>query len=153
MTPSKNSPVGAVVLAAGKSTRMGEPKQLLPLDGKPLLEHTLQNLRASRVSEIVLVLGFAADAIRRQIALPEVKVVENKDYEQGMGSSLRVGLSALDEQTGAALIVLADQPFVRPETFDQVIGRYQESGAQIVVPMYGDFAAIRFCWIGLCFPK
>jgi CTP:molybdopterin cytidylyltransferase MocA len=94
MAGRQESRIGAVLLAAGKSTRMGEPKQVLPLAGRPLLAHTLENLQTARISEIILVLGFAADEIRRRVAVDGVKVVENPDYEQGMGSSLRVGLSA-----------------------------------------------------------
>lgn len=118
---------------------MGEPKQLLPLEGRSILAHTLANLRASHVNEIVLVLGFAADAIRQQVDLQAVKAVENKNYEQGMGSSLRTGLSALDPCVDASLMVLADQPFVRPDTIDQIIDQYRRSDAQIVVPTYQGF--------------
>jgi len=139
MTARERSEIGAVVLAAGKSTRMGEPKQLLCLDGKPLLERTLENLRNATVSDIVVVLGSAADTIRQQITFGEVRVVENAEYELGMASSLRVGLAALSATTDAALIVLADQPFVRHETLDRIIAQYQHSSAQIVIPMYQGF--------------
>ena len=139
MAGRQESRIGAVLLAAGKSTRMGEPKQVLPLAGRPLLAHTLENLQTARISEIILVLGFAADEIRRRVAVDGVKVVENPDYEQGMGSSLRVGLSALDPQTSAALIVLADQPLVRPQTYDRIVDQYQQSEAQIVVATYQGF--------------
>jgi len=131
--------VGAVILAAGQSTRMGEPKQLLRLSAKLLLARTLENVRASRASDVVLVLGFAAETITRQVAIAGVKIVVNEAYAQGMGSSLRLGLSALDPLTNAALIVLADQPFVRPGTLDQIIDQYQQSDAQIAVPMYQGF--------------
>jgi molybdenum cofactor cytidylyltransferase len=131
--------VGAVILAAGQSSRMGEPKQLLSLGGKTLLARTLENVRAARVTDIVLVLGFAAEIIAEQVADERVKVVVNEDYQQGMGVSLRTGLSALAPVTDAALIVLADQPFVRPQTLDEIIDRYQHSSAQIVVPIYQGF--------------
>src|SRR5271169_3104511 len=104
------SPTSAVILAAGTSTRMGTVKQLLPLDGRPLLQHVLDNVRASQAREIVLVLGFAAEAIEREIEAHNVRVVINQNYQQGMGASLRAGLSAVDPQAEAALIVLADQP-------------------------------------------
>jgi CTP:molybdopterin cytidylyltransferase MocA len=118
---------------------MGEPKQLLRLGGKTLLAQTLENVRAARVGEIVLVLGFAAGPIAQKIATDGVTVVVNQTYQQGMGTSLRVGLSALDPLTQAALIVLADQPLVRPRTLDQIIDQYQQSSAQIVVPIYQGF--------------
>jgi molybdenum cofactor cytidylyltransferase len=118
---------------------MGEHKQLVTLEGRPLLVHTLENLGASQVDQIVLVLGFAAEAVRARVALHRVRVVENEDYEQGMGSSLRVGLLALDESVDASLIVLGDQPFVKPQTFDVLIDAYRQSEAQIVVPTYRGF--------------
>ncbi len=132
-------PIGAIVLAAGRSSRMGEPKQLLALGGKTLLQRTLENVCASQAQDIVLVLGFAAEAITTQIEVEGVRVVINPDHQQGMGTSLRAGLAALDAQTQAALIVLADQPFVSPTTLDQIINHYQQSDGQIVIPTYRGF--------------
>jgi molybdenum cofactor cytidylyltransferase len=137
--PTRDSRIGAIVLAAGKSTRMGEPKQLLRLEGKALLEHTLGNVRAARIDDVVLVLGFGAEAIRQQPAVEGVKIVVNEAYQRGMASSLSAGLAALEPHTNAAFIVLADQPFVRPATLDQLIEQYQRSGAQIVIPIYHGF--------------
>ena len=133
-----------MVLAAGMSRRMGTPKQLLRLAGETILEHTLKNVRASGVSEIVLVLGFAADSVEQEISIDRVKmervkIVYNQDYQQGMGTSLRTGLAAVDARSNAALIVLADQPFVRPETLNQLIACHQESRPQIIIPMYKGF--------------
>jgi molybdenum cofactor cytidylyltransferase len=136
---SRHSHIGAVVLAAGMSSRMGQPKQVLRLGERTVLGQTLENIRGARVVEIVLVLGFAAEAIVRQIALEGVKVVINQQYREGMGSSLRSGLAALAPDINAALIVLADQPFVRPPTLDRIIDRYIESGVQIVIPTYRGF--------------
>jgi molybdenum cofactor cytidylyltransferase len=139
MSTIGNHRVGAIVLAAGRSTRMGEAKQLLRLGDSSVLGKTLENVRSAGVDEVVLVLGFSAETIRQQLpisAISGLKVVVNQYYEQGMASSLREGLSALDPQTDAALIVLADQPFVRPETLDQIIDRYRSSNAQIVIPLY-----------------
>ncbi|HEX8797686.1 MAG TPA: NTP transferase domain-containing protein, partial [Terriglobales bacterium] len=76
---------------------MGEPKQLLPWNGRPLLENSLANLRNTKLSEIVVVLGCGADAVRKGVDLHDIRVVENKNYEQGMGNSLGVGVSALGE--------------------------------------------------------
>jgi molybdenum cofactor cytidylyltransferase len=133
------SGVSAIVLAAGMSRRMGTPKQLLRLDGKPLLERTLESVRKSRVSEIILVLGFAADKVKEQISLAQLKIIENPDYEQGMGTSLRTGLAAIDPNASAALIVLADQPFVQPETLDTLIEYHSTTSAQIVIPTFNGF--------------
>jgi molybdenum cofactor cytidylyltransferase len=142
MTGRENSRVGAIVLAGGKSTRMGEPKQLLRLGEKTVLAQTLDNARGAGVAEIVLVLGSSAETIRGRMpasALVGLKVVVNEAYSQGMASSLREGLAALDPGVDAALIVLADQPFIRSETFSRIVDRYRSSDAQIVIPTYRGF--------------
>jgi molybdenum cofactor cytidylyltransferase len=142
MTRKGKSRVGAIVLAAGKSARMGGTKQLLPLGESTVLEQTLENVRDTGIDEIVLVVGSSAEMIQRQLPISIVeglKVVLNQNYSQGMASSLRTGLSAVDPHIDATLIVLADQPFVRPETFDRIIDRYRSSGAQIVIPLYRGF--------------
>lgn len=131
--------VSAIVLAAGTSTRMGQAKQLLPLGPSNVLAQTLENVRSASMAEIILVLGSAAQAICQQLPPPlleGLKVVVNHDYMQGMASSLRQGLSALDKHSDAALIVLGDQPFVRPQTLDQIVDAYRRSPAQIIIPSY-----------------
>jgi molybdenum cofactor cytidylyltransferase len=143
------STVSAVVLAGGMSRRMGVPKQLLRIEGKSLLEHTLANVRASAVHEIILVLGFAADEIEKEISPQGLKIARNESYQQGMGTSLRTGLAAVDTQSTAALIILADQPFVRPATLDRLIefhgslkreiGKPESARPQIVIPTYRGF--------------
>jgi molybdenum cofactor cytidylyltransferase len=135
----ESSSRSAVVLAAGSSTRMGTVKQLLPLDSRPLLEHVLDNVRQSPVGEIILVLGHAVDAIRQKLELRDVKVVFNGNYREGMGSSLKLGLSSVDSRSEAALIVLADQPFVRAATFDRLFAEHARTKAQIVIPTYRGF--------------
>jgi molybdenum cofactor cytidylyltransferase len=138
-TQSPNLQVSAVILAAGKSTRMGRPKQLLPLGGTTLLARAIENARSAGLVEIVLVLGAFAEAIRRQLPqalLEGLKVVVNQAYAQGMATSLREGLSALDPQSAAALIILGDQPLIRPQTLRQIVAAYHRSGAQIVIPSH-----------------
>jgi len=139
MAAKTNSRIGAVILAAGTSSRMGEAKQLLRLGETTLLDQVTENVRGSRVDEIVLVLGHEAEAIKQSIATKSLKVVVNDSYSQGMGTSLRTGLSGLSSGVDAALIVLADQPFVRSATFDQIIDQYRQTSAQIVIPTYKGF--------------
>jgi len=137
-----NSRVGAVVLAAGSSSRMGEAKQLLPLADSTVLGRTLGNLLAAKVDEIVLVLGSSGETIRQRIAespMKHLKIFVNTEYGQGMATSLRAGLAGLDENIDAALIVLADQPFIQAATFDRIMDQYRRSEAQIVIPMFQGF--------------
>ena len=136
----------AVVLAAGMSRRMAAagPKQLLRIAGKPLLEHSLESIHAAGVSDIVLVLGAEANAIQAQIPLHGARVVINPEYQQGMGTSLRAGLGAVTSAADAALIVLADQPFVQPETLKRLIAfhvqsPHEKSRPQIILPLYRGF--------------
>lgn len=138
-TRNLNAPVSAVILAAGTSTRMGQPKQLLPLDGTTLLARAIENVRSSGLAEIVLVLGASAEAIRRQLPQPlleGLKIVVNHGYANGIASSLREGLSALGPQSAAALIILGDQPLIRPQTFHQIMAGYHRSRAPIVIPSH-----------------
>jgi molybdenum cofactor cytidylyltransferase len=135
----QKSGVSAIVLAAGMSRRMGTPKQLLRMGGETILGRALKNVRASAVSEIVLVLGHAAEDVEKEISTAGIKIVYNREYQQGMGTSLRMGLAALDAETNAALVVLADQPFVRPETLNTLIACHEESRPQIIIPMYKGF--------------
>ncbi|MGB8537508.1 MAG: nucleotidyltransferase family protein [Acidobacteriaceae bacterium] len=138
-TPNPNAPVSAVILAAGTSARMGRPKQLLPLGGTTVLARAIENVRSAGLVEVVLVLGASAEAIRQQLPpslLEGLKVVVNQAYAHGMASSLREGLSALDPQSAAALIILGDQPLLRPQTLRQIIAGYHRSGAQIVIPSH-----------------
>ncbi|MGA7409931.1 MAG: nucleotidyltransferase family protein [Bryobacteraceae bacterium] len=134
--PESRSGVSAVVLAAGMSTRMGSPKQLLRLGEKTLLETVLDNLRASQVDELVVVLGGSAQLIQQQINLDDARVVINEAYQQGMGTSLHAGVSAVDSSSDAALIALADQPFVRPGTIDHLIDCYRAQRRPAVIPIY-----------------
>ena len=118
---------------------MGTAKQLLRIDGEAILERTLRNVRASNVSEIILVLGHAADDVQKTIATQGLKVVINPDYQQGMGTSLRSGLGAVSVAATAALIVLADQPWISSETLNRLIEGHQEHKPQIIIPMYQGF--------------
>jgi len=140
MTGQKqNWGVTAVVLAAGMSRRMGAAKQLTLLDGKPLLARTLENVRQSKADEIVLVLGHAAAEVQQQISTSGMKVVVNAAYQAGMGTSLRAGLAAISLQAKGVLVVLADQPFVKPETLDRLMAYQQEFHPQILIPLYKGF--------------
>jgi molybdenum cofactor cytidylyltransferase len=140
MTPP-GSGISAIILAAGMSKRMGPPKQLLRLRGATLLEHALNNVSRSQVREIILVLGHEAEAIRQHLSLDNlnVKIIVNPSYREGMGASLGAGLSAVAPESQGAMIVLGDQPLVRPKTLDLLIERHRELKPQIVIPVYRGF--------------
>jgi molybdenum cofactor cytidylyltransferase len=123
--------IAAIVLAAGESQRFGSPKQIAIIDEKPLLQHTIDNLAASRVDDIVVVLGSYADEIQKRIQFGRARVVMNPGYAQGMSTSIHAGLRAIGN-ADAVMIVLGDQPFVRTSTFDALIA----TKATVVAPEY-----------------
>src|SRR3989304_5548074 len=106
--------VDAIVLAAGKSERMGRPKALLPFRGRTFLGNILEAILRSVVESTVVVLGHDRERIERSVALP--RVVFNPDYEQGMITSLQAGIRALGAGRDGAAIFLVDHPVVEPET-------------------------------------
>jgi molybdenum cofactor cytidylyltransferase len=125
-----------VVLAAGVSSRLGVPKQLLIYRGQPLLAVVVQNLLASPVDEIIVVLGHMAEEVATALRGLPVKVVVNSKYADGLSSSLKAGLAALCDSVGAVLFVLGDQPLVQPETIKILIRQYEIHGG-IVAPSFG----------------
>lgn len=131
--------ISAIVLAAGQATRFGQCKQVLRLGGKTILDHALDNLRGSKIDDIVIVLGAHADEIREKVRLLESsveRIVTNPDFASGMSTSIQAGLRALPESAEAAMIVLGDQPFVTPRTIDLLIDEYRRTRASVVVPTY-----------------
>jgi molybdenum cofactor cytidylyltransferase len=117
-----------VILAAGASRRMGEPKQLLPVHGRPLLEAALAAACESRLDEVVVVLGANADQIRRTVRLGRARVVLNREYAEGMSTSLRAGIASLGSHVGRAVVILGDQPDISAEVVDLLLDTQAASG-------------------------
>jgi molybdenum cofactor cytidylyltransferase len=125
-----------VVLAAGSSRRMGSPKQLLRIGGRPLLEVVVGHANASKLDEVVVVLGAAADEIRGQVDFGRARILINPDHASGMASSLRAGLSALDGDVGMAMVILGDQPDVAGR-IDRLLDLLDESGLPAAALSFG----------------
>ncbi|MBI5669410.1 MAG: putative selenium-dependent hydroxylase accessory protein YqeC [Chloroflexi bacterium] len=130
--------VGAVVLAAGLSRRMGQPKVLLPwTERKTIIEHILDQLLLAKVQHITVVTGHRADEVRPLAARIGAGVVHNPDYATGeMLSSLKAGLQAMPPHISAALVVLGDQPRIQPRVIVQVLTAYAEGAGDIIAPSY-----------------
>lgn len=129
--------VAAVILAAGASTRLGEPKQLLPLAGRPLLQHVVDAAHAGGVDEIVVVLGHAAEKIERALSLPpSARVAVNPRFAKGQSTSLHTGIGALGSGVGAAMVLLGDQPGMSPVAIRAVAATFREVGRPIVRASY-----------------
>ncbi|MFD5913985.1 NTP transferase domain-containing protein [Streptomyces massasporeus] len=119
--------VAGLLLAAGGGRRLGgRPKALLPHRGRPLVEHAVRVLREGGCATVHVVLGAQAGDVRARASLPGCVLVDNPDWEQGMGSSLRAGLDSL-AGTGAraALVSLVDQPGIGPEAVARVLAAYE----------------------------
>ena len=113
--------VGGVLLAAGSSSRLGEPKQLLHYDGRPLITRAAETILSADISPLVIVIGAHAEKIRPVLDGLSVVIVENKSWAEGMGSSLRTGIAMLESiapALDAALIALCDQPHFSRASID-----------------------------------
>jgi len=128
--------VTGIILAAGRSSRMGRPKQLLPLDGRPLLQHVV-DAGAEVFDDVILVLGHDAEAIAAALDLPPgVRVVVNPDHVDGQATSLRAGLDHAPEGARAVAILLGDQPEVRVDAIRAVVAAQGVSDAPILRAAY-----------------
>ncbi|TWJ13190.1 molybdenum cofactor cytidylyltransferase [Geobacter argillaceus] len=127
--------VAGIVLAAGKATRMGRTKQLLPFRGKSVLEWVVDHALASGLHRVVVVLGHDAELLEPLLRERDVTVVVNPQYGEGQSSSLKAGLGALTNETEAALFLLGDQPLVTPEIIDRILSAYAASPSPIVMPV------------------
>jgi molybdenum cofactor cytidylyltransferase len=132
------SRVSAILLAAGESRRMGSVNKLtLPIDGQPLLRHSVRTLLASRLQEVVVVLGHEADRAARLLEDLDVTRAYNERYAEGQMSSVHRGLEALADACEGVMICLADQPLLTPEDIDALIEAFgrREQGS-ILVPTH-----------------
>lgn len=130
---------GAVVLAAGPSTRMGRPKQLLLVDGKSLLVRAVEQALASPAWPVVVVLGANAEQIRPVLAKLPVLIADNPAWAEGMAASIRTGVAILQQfsrQLDAALITLCDQPAFSAATIERLVAEQRATGRSIVAARY-----------------
>ncbi|MGW2935086.1 nucleotidyltransferase family protein [Streptomyces sp. NPDC001156] len=129
--------IAGLLLAAGGGRRLGgRPKALLEHRGRPLVEHAVEALRAAGCARVHVVLGAAAEVVRERAELTGCALVDNPDWEQGMGSSLRAGLASLaGTGASAALVLLVDQPGIGPEAVARVLAAYTD-GTSLVSAAY-----------------
>ncbi|MDA8255673.1 MAG: molybdopterin-binding/glycosyltransferase family 2 protein [Betaproteobacteria bacterium] len=128
--------VAALVLAAGSSRRMaGSNKLLQPVGGVPMVRRAANAALASRCAGVVVVTGFAADAVRESLAGLDLAFAHNAAHESGMASSLRTGLQALPADTDAVVVVLGDMPCIDAGHIDRLVAAFDPRRGHIVVPM------------------
>ncbi|XHX78292.1 MAG: NTP transferase domain-containing protein [Stenomitos frigidus ULC029] len=135
------STIGLMILAAGASTRMGTPKQLLLFQGHSLLRHMAEEAIDSCCEPIVVVLGSQAERMKVEVDGLTLHVVENPQWADGMGTSIAAGITALtaiNPALDAVVIVLCDQPFVSTSLIDQLVESYRATQSPIVASAYAN---------------
>lgn len=129
--------VAAIVMAAGKSSRMGQFKLLLPVDGAPMIARTVDALLASSVTDVIVVTGREAEGVQAALGERPVRLVHNADYADGLSTSLKAGLAALPADADAFLVALGDMPKVTADDIDRLIAAYDpDEGRLICVPTF-----------------
>jgi molybdenum cofactor cytidylyltransferase len=128
--------IAAIVLAAGLSRRMGRPKLLLSLEGRPVIRITVERVLAAGVAPVVVVTGTEHRDLSDALAGLPVALVNNPWPEAGQSSSIRIGVGALPPEAEAVLIVLGDQPFVPADVMAGLLDAFRTSGKAIVAPRY-----------------
>ncbi|MEA2341470.1 MAG: molybdenum cofactor cytidylyltransferase [Solirubrobacteraceae bacterium] len=136
MAPAEHPFVAGLVLAAGGSRRLGQPKQLLPFGGATLLDHTLGTARACAFDQLLCAIGGSADAVRSAVDLSGAEVIVNAGFGAGCSSSIAVAVAALDPRADVLVLLLGDQPGVTPATVGALLrGR---GDAPLAVCRYDD---------------
>jgi molybdenum cofactor cytidylyltransferase len=146
--------IAAIVLAAGKSSRMGRNKLLIELGGKTLVEHAVDAALASQAAPVIVVLGHQCDAIARRLAGRNIVTVENPDYADGLSTSLKRGLAALPDDVEGAVICLADMPGIDRALIDRLIAAFNPvEGREIILPMRRGKRGNPVLWSRRFFPE
>ena len=127
--------ISGILLAAGLSTRMGEPKQLLPFGESTIVETVVDSMLGAKFDEVIVVLGHCGSQIQKQLSERPVKVVFNPDYQEGMLTSAQAGIQAL-KASDAFGLMLVDQPFITSALIDQVVDAYVRTDTGIALPSY-----------------
>lgn len=126
--------IAGVILAAGSGSRMGRIKQLLPFGKSNILDHVIQNARFSELYEIIVVLGYCSDKIKKSVDLTETTIVINKEYSKGQSYSLKAGVAMVSDSCDAVMFLLGDQPLVGVSVINALINAFETSDAPIAIP-------------------
>ncbi len=128
--------ISAIILAAGLSSRMGIPKQLLKLGGKTMVGIVTENVLASKVDEVLVVTGHREQEIRAAIGELPAKILFNPHYAQGQGTSLALGAGAINAGASAFLVFMADQPLISASLINMVIDEFKKRSCLALRPVY-----------------
>ncbi|WP_108660884.1 NTP transferase domain-containing protein [Acuticoccus kandeliae] len=144
----------AIVLAAGRSTRMGAVNKLLEeVGGVAMVRRVAEAALASRADPVVVVTGHDADRVKEALAGLDVAFAHNVDYPDGLSTSLRAGLGALPASTDAAIILLGDMPLIRPQDIDRVLAALGRNGALVAMSTAEGARGNPVAWSSRLFPE
>jgi molybdenum cofactor cytidylyltransferase len=152
-TRRRHASVAGVVLAAGTSTRMGRNKLLFELAGSTVLRQAVSRATEAGLDPVIVVLGHEADRARRELDHLPVEVVVNPSYQDGLNASLRAGIAALPPATCAAVVLLADMPFVTTAMLVTLVERYRAGTAPLVISEYAGVNAPPILYDRSLFPE
>jgi molybdenum cofactor cytidylyltransferase len=148
--------IGAVILAAGGSSRFGQPKQLARFRGKSLIRHAIDVARDAGCSPVIVVAGRDARQIAGEV---DVEVMENEEWKRGIGTSIRSGMRRLIKLTtkspdvSGVVLLVCDQPFVEAGTIKRLIAEGEATGKAIVASTYADTLGVPALFGRACFNK
>lgn len=148
--------IGVIILAAGPSTRMGEPKQNLRYKAKSLLQHSLDAAIQSGCTPVIVVLGANAGNSLNELANEKVSIVLNTEWQEGMSSSIRKGveeLKKIEPNVSDVILMVCDQPFVNPGLLKQLIEKKTSSGKKIVASFYNNTSGVPVLFDKTFFPE
>jgi len=146
--------IAAIVLAAGRSTRMGAANKLLAdIGGSPMVRRVVEAALASRARPVLVVVGHQAEEVRAALAGLDVTFVANADYAAGLSTSLKAGVAAVPPEAAGALVLLGDMPGIRAQHIDRLIGEFMAAATPeaIVVPVHRGRRGNPVLWPRACF--
>lgn len=136
---NRSCSVAIIILAAGESKRLGQPKQLIPYRGTTLLGNIIETALSSQANLTIVVTGAHSDVVRASIAKYDITVIENQQWQDGMASSIVFGLESValaDACPNAVLLLTSDQPGVTTQLLDEIISLYNDTAGRIVASAY-----------------
>lgn len=148
--------IGAVILAAGASSRMGKPKQLLEFGGQTLLKRAALAAQKAGCKPAVVVTGAHSEELEKELRELNLQTVNNLEWESGIGSSIRAGVQAIvegNDKITALVLMLCDQPFVTSDVLRGLITAHRETGREIVASSYGETIGVPALFSRAFFPE
>lgn len=135
----------AIILAAGRSSRLGSPKQLLNYQGKTLLQHSIDTAKQASVQSIIVILGSGFDLLFSRVDSAGLHIIKNDNWQTGIASSISCGINALKDTaptTDAAILMVCDQPFVNPALLNELLTVQKATNKPIIASSYGNTIGI-----------